>query len=119
MSAIETVTQAEATLTLHAENGPKGEETYKYAPLLPDFSPDKYPPLIPFEHVDPGFRALKHPDPRAFLKGAASVIELTPNLGTEVQGIRLKDLDNDGKDQLALEVNTQRRQNRSTTIVEQ
>ena len=81
------------------------EETYKYAHLLPHFSQDKYPPLIPFQHIDPGFRAVKHPDPRAFLKGAASVIELTPNLGTEVRGIRLTDLVSDARDQLALEVN--------------
>jgi len=79
------------------------EEPYKYAHLLPHFSPDKYPPLIPFEHVDPGHRALKHADPRAFLNDAASVIALTPNLGTEVRGIRLTDLDSDGRDQLALE----------------
>lgn len=93
MSTVETVVQVEA------------EETYKYAHLLPHFSQDKYPPLTPFGHDDPGFRALTHPDPRAFLKGATSVIELTPNLGTEVQGIRLTDLSSDGRDQLALEVN--------------
>ncbi|KAG8220067.1 TauD-domain-containing protein [Butyriboletus roseoflavus] len=104
MSTIETVTQAGAPLTLRAESGPEGGEAYEYAHLLPYFSQDTYPPLIPFEHVDPGFRALKHPDPRAFLKSATSVIELTPNLGTEVRGICLRDLDNNGKDQLALEV---------------
>lgn len=82
------------------------EETYRYAHLLPHFSQDIYPPLAPFEHVDPGLRALKHPDPHAFLKGATSMIELTPNLGTEVRGIRLTDLDNDARDQLALEVST-------------
>lgn len=106
MFTIETATQAGANLTLRTENGPEGEETYKYTHLLPHFSQHKYPPLTPFEHVDPGSRALKHPDPRTFLKGATSVIELTPHLGTEVRGIRLRDLDNDGRDQLALEVNT-------------
>lgn len=104
----DTITQATATLTLRAE------ETYKYAHLLPHFSQDTYPPLIPFEHIDPGSRALKHPDPRAFLKGATSIIELTPNLGTQVRGISLRDLDTDGRDQLALEVIHQRHQNRST-----
>lgn len=103
----ETVTQAEPTLSLRAENVEEEEEdTYKYAHLLPHFSRDKYPPLIPFEHVDPGSRALNHQDPRAFLKGATSVIALTPNLGTEVRGIPLRDLDNDGRDQIALEVST-------------
>lgn len=106
MPAIGTATQAGATLTLRAENDLQGEETYKYAHLLPHFSQVNYPPLIPFEHVDPGFRAIKHSDPRAFLKGATSIIELTPNLGAEIRGIRLTDLDSNGRDQLALEVNT-------------
>jgi sulfonate dioxygenase len=104
MSTIETVTQT--TLTLRTENDLRAEETYKYAHLLPHFSQVNYPPLIPFEHVDPGFHALKHSNPRAFLKGATSIIELTPNLGAEIRGIRLTDLDSDGRDQLALEVST-------------
>lgn len=61
-------------------------ETYRYAHLLPHFSQDHYPPLTPYEHVDPGSRALSSPDPRAFLRNASSVVELTPNLGTEVHG---------------------------------
>jgi len=105
MSTVETATQTGDTLILHAENNLKAEDTaYKYAHLLPSFTQDNYPPLVPFEHVDPGFRALKHSDPRAFLKDAISVIELTPDLGTEIRGIRLRDLDSDGRDQLALEV---------------
>ncbi|KAF8139974.1 TauD-domain-containing protein [Boletus edulis] len=103
MSTTETATQPGQTAH-RVVNGHAAEETYKYAHLLPHFSPDKYPPLTPFEHIDPGLRALNHPDPRAFLKGAESVIELTPNLGTQVRGIRLTDLDSDGRDQLALEV---------------
>ncbi|KAF9243831.1 TauD-domain-containing protein [Melanogaster broomeanus] len=103
MSAVETITQSTTNLSLRAEHK-QDSETYKYAHLLPDFSQDKYPPLTPFEHIDPGSRALKHADPRAFLKAATSVIELTPNLGTEVRGIRLTSLDSDARDQLALEV---------------
>ncbi|KAF8845377.1 TauD-domain-containing protein [Paxillus ammoniavirescens] len=106
MSTIETVIRSTSTITLRAEDTPKEEhkeETYKYAHLLPHFSRDTYPPLEPFEHVDPGLRALKHPDPRAFLKAATSVIELTPNLGTEIRGIHLTALDSDARDQLALE----------------
>ncbi|KAH6917447.1 hypothetical protein BKA70DRAFT_334979 [Coprinopsis sp. MPI-PUGE-AT-0042] len=80
------------------------EEDYKYAHLLPHFSSDHYPPLEPYEHVDPGHRALNHSNPRAFLDGAQSVIEITPHLGTEVRGINLAALDSDGRDQLALEV---------------
>ncbi|KIJ68710.1 hypothetical protein HYDPIDRAFT_82029 [Hydnomerulius pinastri MD-312] len=107
MSNVETITQSAATLTLRAEerkNDEQKQESYKYAHLLPHFAPDTYPPLTPFEHVDPGSRALKHTDPRAFLNSASSVIQLTPNLGTEVRGISLAALDSDGRDQLALEV---------------
>ena|SRR5882762_7849261 len=77
---------------------------YRYARLLPHFSPQTYPALTPFEHSDPAFRALSHPNPRSFLDNATSVIELTPNLGTEIHGISLAQLDSDGRDQLALEV---------------
>jgi sulfonate dioxygenase len=86
------------------EESQKEEEEYKYAHLLPHFSSDTYPPLEPYDHVDPGHRALHHPNPRAFLDGAQSVIEITPHLGTEVRGINLAALDSDGRDQLALEV---------------
>ncbi|KAG7098939.1 hypothetical protein E1B28_000829 [Marasmius oreades] len=80
------------------------QSEYKYSHLLPAFdSQERYPPLTPFEHVDPGFRALKHANPRAFLENA-NVVELTPNLGTEVHGVDLLSLDSDGRDQLALEV---------------
>ncbi|KAH7883873.1 TauD-domain-containing protein [Phlebopus sp. FC_14] len=107
MSQVETIAQTTPTWTLRAEgerNGEQQPETYKYAHLLPHFASDTYPPLTPFEHVDPGFRALSHANPRAFLNGAASVTLLTPNLGTEVRGIGLAALDSDGRDQLALEV---------------
>lgn len=81
-----------------------GKEGYKYAHLLPTFPKDEhYPPLTPFEHVDPGHRALKHADPRSFLKDA-KVTQLTPTIGEEVRGVNLATLDNDAKDQLALEV---------------
>lgn len=107
MSAVETVTevsQALPTLNLYAGGQEQKTESYSYANLLPHFSPEQYPPLTPFKHEDPGFRALKHADPRAFLKNATSVVELTPNLGTEVHGVNLTTLDSEGRDQLALEV---------------
>ncbi len=81
-----------------------GKEGYKYTHLLPTFPKDEhYPPLTPFEHVDPGHRALKHADPRSFLKDA-KVTQLTPSIGEEVRGVNLATLDDDAKDQLALEV---------------
>lgn len=103
-----TVTQSTASLRLRSEP-PSDEqkndgEPYRYAHLLPVFSGDQYPPLTPYEHTDPGARALSHPNPRAFLDNATSVVELTPALGNEVRGVNLVDLDSDGRDQLALEV---------------
>ncbi|KAG2023608.1 alpha-ketoglutarate-dependent taurine dioxygenase [Coprinopsis cinerea AmutBmut pab1-1] len=118
MSTTTTVTESSAptaefeTLRIRAQGQPQpqqesqssNEEPYKYAHLLPHFSKDKYPPLEPYEHVDPGLRALSHPNPRSFLDNATSVFEITPYLGTEVSGVNLADLDSDGRDQLALEV---------------
>lgn len=80
------------------------ESKYRYAHLLPHFSSNRYPPLLPFGHVDPGSRALSHDNPRAFLDNATSVRELTPYLGTEVTGVNIAELDSAGRDQLALEV---------------
>jgi sulfonate dioxygenase len=118
-TVVETITQALPTLTLRPGAGAedkapstsegrqqekKQEDDYQYAHLLPVFVPDTYPPLEPFEHNDPGHRALQHPNPRGFLENATSIIEITPHLGTEVTGVSLAQLDSDGRDQLALEV---------------
>lgn len=95
-------TESSAKLSL----GQSSEEPYRYSHLLPHFSTQTYPPLAPFQHADPGHRALKLEHPRAFLDNASSVMELTPNLGTEVSGVNLKDLDGSGRDQLALAVSS-------------
>ncbi|KAF7306550.1 TauD domain-containing protein [Mycena indigotica] len=107
MSQTQTITQTQAPnvpQTLVLKNPVQAEEDYRYSHLLPHFSEDRYPPLEPFEHVDPGQRALTHPNPRAFLENATSVVELTPRLGTEVRGINLAELTADARDELALEV---------------
>lgn len=107
-TTVQTQTEATPSTTLKLrssapEEKPESEE-YRYSNLLPVFSQDHYPPLTPFEHSDPGHRALKHSNPRSFLDNATSVVEITPNLGTEVQGVNLRTLDSDARDQLALEV---------------
>ncbi|KAM6498001.1 TauD domain containing protein [Amanita muscaria] len=110
MSTTTTVTEpvrnenAALKLRLTEANGGGEQELYRYTHLLPHISSDHYPPLVPFEHVDPGRRALRHANPRAFLDNATSVVDLTPHLGTEVVGINLAELDSDGRDQVALEV---------------
>lgn len=99
------VAQPAPVLTLRPQSSavPKEEtEGYKYTHLLPTFSSDRYPPLEPFEHVDPGQRALSHPDPRSFLRNATNVFEIQPVLGTEVEGLQLTQLTNDERDQIAL-----------------
>jgi sulfonate dioxygenase len=101
----ETVTQPFPTITLRPQshtNGVSVDAIYKYAHLLPSVSSEQYPPLQPFEHSDPGHRALSHPEPRSFLRNANRVTDIQPVLGTEIEGIKLTDLDNDGRDQLAL-----------------
>ncbi|KZT65581.1 TauD-domain-containing protein [Daedalea quercina L-15889] len=113
-TAVETITRALPTsVSLRAANSAENneqprreeEEPYRYAHLLPVFPRDEhYPPLTPFDHTDPGSRALSHPNPRAFLDNATSVVQLTPHLGEEVRGVSLAALDSDGLDQVALEV---------------
>jgi sulfonate dioxygenase len=107
MSAVETISSLSSVPTDSDELGGTKEtsEPYRYQHLLPHFSQEsQYPPLTSFEHVDPAFRALSHPNPRAFLEHATKVIDLTPKLGTEIQGVSLVGLDSAGRDQLALEV---------------
>lgn len=45
---------------------------YKYAKYLPHRVDDgvRYPPLTEYKHIDPGLEALKHDEPREFLKTA-------------------------------------------------
>jgi sulfonate dioxygenase len=60
-----------------------------------------YPPLTPFEHRDPGLDAdtsLKDLLP----EGQAQVKQITPNIGSEVRGVQLSSLAEEGKQQLAL-----------------
>ncbi|KAJ6485742.1 TauD-domain-containing protein [Mycena sanguinolenta] len=107
MSATLTSTVVEPVASLLNGTATKKEETteepYKYAHLMPVYSQDKYPPLQPFEHVDPGSRALTHANPRSFLD-AGNVVELTPEFGSDVRGVNLATLTPDQKDELALEV---------------
>ncbi|KAI0726192.1 TauD-domain-containing protein [Fomitopsis betulina] len=107
-TTVETITQVlPSAVNLRAADEPSKheEEPYRYAHLLPAFPREEhYPPLTPFDHIDPGSRALSHPNPRSFLDNATSVVQLTPHLGEEVRGVNLATLDSDGRDQVALEV---------------
>lgn len=60
----------------------------------------KYPPLEPFEHTEHGLDADKtFPD---ILKPSVKRDDLTPTIGTVLEGIQLSSLSDAGKDQLAL-----------------
>lgn len=113
MSTVQTITEVLPSISLRTGAEKKSENNgadqqanteYRYAHLLPTFPKDEhYDPLIPFDHIDPASRAVSHPNPRAFLDNA-QVSLLTPRLGSEVRGVNLAQLDDTGRDQLALEV---------------
>lgn len=104
MSVTTTLTQSLPSLSLSpGESKPEKEkEEYAYAHLLPAFDSVRYPSLTPFRHEDPGLRALRHSDPTSFLSNASRAHELTPALGTEVEGVNLARLSSMERDQLAL-----------------
>ncbi|KAJ5738385.1 hypothetical protein N7493_001540 [Penicillium malachiteum] len=71
-----------------------------YLPVW-DNETERYPPLTLFEHYDHG----KDADPSfpdLLPKSVAQVDDITPFIGTEVQGVQLSKLSQAGKDQLAL-----------------
>ena len=108
MSATVTATETAAQKSATGSIPIQVEENYRYTHLLPAFPKDEhYPPLTPFEHVDPGLRALAHPNPRAFLANA-KVTQLTPPIGEEIRGVNLTKLTDSEKDELALEVSRKR-----------
>ena len=61
---------------------------------------DRYEPLEPFTHYEHGKDA--EPTFKTLFKGATSIAEITPLIGSEIHGIQLSALSNRGKDELAL-----------------
>lgn len=81
----------------------KDRQAAKYPDFLPEWDPNqKFPPLKFFKHEDPGLRA--DPSfPNLFPKGKEqNVKRITPKLGSEVLDVQLSQLDDKGKDELAL-----------------
>ncbi|KAL1858790.1 hypothetical protein VTK73DRAFT_7806 [Phialemonium thermophilum] len=75
------------------------------SPLYPEYMPfydplEKVEDLGYFEHFDPGHRA----DPRLpnLLANATRVVDLSPHVGTEIEGVQLSQLSSAGLDELAL-----------------
>ncbi|GJJ08133.1 hypothetical protein Clacol_002341 [Clathrus columnatus] len=83
---------------------PAGEEdndtSYKYVNYKPSFPKVDWEPLEEFPVTDRGLSA--DPEKKALLGAATKVINLTPNIGTVLEGIDLRQLSNAQKDELAL-----------------
>lgn len=74
---------------------------YPYRPARPLYLQDVYEIRnVDREHVDPGARADK--SKKALLSAATKVTDLTTHIGTEIEGLQLKDLTAEQKDQLGL-----------------
>lgn len=71
-----------------------------YLPVWDNEKGEVYPPLEPFEHVEHG----KDADPTFpnLLKEGTVLDDITASIGAEVRGVQLSQLDDKGKDELAL-----------------
>ncbi|CUM62574.1 uncharacterized protein PRCAT00000126001 [Priceomyces carsonii] len=81
----------------------RNREQSKFPEFLPTWDPsEKHPPLKFFKHYDPGHRA--DPSfPNLFPKdGSHQLKKITPKFGTEVHGVQISSLNDQGKDELAL-----------------
>lgn len=90
---------ADGVLTVNKFN----REHATYPDFLPTWDPNqKFPPLKFFKHEDPGLRA-DPKFPNLFpADGGHKVKRVTPKLGSEITGVQLSQLDDAGKDELAL-----------------
>jgi alpha-ketoglutarate-dependent taurine dioxygenase len=74
---------------------------YPYRPLRPLYLQDVYNIRSePWEHVERGAHADKSKS--ALFSAATKVTDLTAHIGTEIEGLQLKDLTNQQRDELAL-----------------
>ncbi|CAO3597800.1 unnamed protein product [Absidia cylindrospora] len=60
----------------------------------------KYPPLQPFEHTDPG--KLADPKKASLFDHASKIYDLSPHVGTVIEGLQLSQLSEQQKNDLAL-----------------
>lgn len=75
------------------------------SPLYPGYMPfydplEKVEDLGTFEHNDPGHRA--DPAMPNLLKNVTKMTDLSPHVGTEIEGVQLSELSSEGLDELAL-----------------
>ncbi|KIW81012.1 hypothetical protein Z517_04035 [Fonsecaea pedrosoi CBS 271.37] len=94
------------TVSFSKENELKGNERFAaasfphYLPVWDNEKGELYPPLEPFEHYEHG----KDADPsfKNLLKAGSHLENVTASIGAEVTGVQLSQLDDKGKDELAL-----------------
>lgn len=99
-SATETVISA-ALATKLVKRVKNEDGSALYPDYLPFYDPlEKVDDIGYFEHFDPGHRA----DPKMpnLLANATRVVELSPHVGTEIEGVQLSRLTSEGLDELAL-----------------
>ncbi|KAL2851000.1 hypothetical protein BJY01DRAFT_233064 [Aspergillus pseudoustus] len=75
---------------------------YKWKHFLPYNTATADPPLTPFDHVDPSSRA--DPTKASLFEVLKNRKDMTPNIGTEVTGAQLSQLNSMQRDELALYV---------------
>ncbi|KAL5521618.1 hypothetical protein ACEPAF_2366 [Sanghuangporus sanghuang] len=84
----------------YSPQGDVVDDDYEYDRYRPYFPKVDWPPLEPFEVEDRAQFA--DPEKRALLSAAKKVTHLTPAIGTEIEGIDLRQLSDAQKDELAL-----------------
>ncbi|KAJ9609864.1 hypothetical protein H2200_006193 [Cladophialophora chaetospira] len=81
--------------------GKFGAASYpEYLPVWDNEKGNLLPPLEPFEHYEHGKDA--DPSLKNLLKEGSKLEDITASIGAEVTGVQLSQLDNKGKDELAL-----------------
>ncbi|KAE9401398.1 TauD-domain-containing protein [Gymnopus androsaceus JB14] len=83
-----------------AEERTRLEKGTPYPQYLPTWDPVWFDPLPPFEFSDPALRA--DPSKTTLLGSATKQSEITPGMGTILEGLDLSTLTDVGKDELAL-----------------
>jgi sulfonate dioxygenase len=74
------------------------ELLYLLTPIQPSFPDVSWEPLKEVNVIDRGLRA--NSEKKSLLSAASKVITLTPTIGTELQGIDLRQLSDAQKDEL-------------------
>jgi Taurine catabolism dioxygenase TauD, TfdA family len=91
----------EPTLKRLTKAGIDLSQGYPYRPSRPLYLQDVYQIRnTEREHIEPGARADK--SKKALLSAATKVTDLTTHIGTEIEGLQLKDLTPQQKDELGL-----------------